>query len=76
MLGRLESRGLIRRAPSEEGGKRNQIILTQAGADMARALRQLMPREADKVFAGLTEDELQVADRIFRTICANLKSSR
>jgi DNA-binding MarR family transcriptional regulator len=75
MLGRLESRGLIRRAPSGEGGKRNQIFLTQAGKDMARALRDLMPQEADKVFAGLTDEELSVAERVFRTICDNLKSS-
>ncbi len=75
MLGRMESRGLIRRAPSDEGGKRNQIFLTEEGQEMAEALRLHMPQEAEMIFAGLTEEELQVADRIFRTICSNLSRS-
>ena len=72
MLGRMESRGLIRRIPSEEGGKRNQISLTQPGKAMADALRSYMPQEADKVFAGLSEEELEVAGHVFRAICRNV----
>lgn len=73
MLGRMESRGLIRRSPSDEGGKRNQIVLTEEGQKMALSLRHIMPREADKIFNGLTEEELLVAERVFRVICQNLQ---
>ena len=72
MLGRMESRGLISRTPSDEGGKRNQIVLTEDGAEMASMLQHFMPQEADKIFDGLSEEDLAVAERIFRTICANL----
>lgn len=75
MLGRMENRGLIRRAPSDEGGKRNQIFLTDAGRDMAHTLRQYMPLEAEKLFAGLSKDDLSVAERVFQVICRNISES-
>ena len=72
MLSRMESRGLVSRAPSEEGGKRNQIMLTDAGADMALTLKEAMPQEANRLFDGLSNEELEVADRVFRVICGNI----
>lgn len=75
MLGRMENKGLIRRVPADSGGKRNQILLTPDGEELAMALRDIMPQEADKIFDGLTSDELAVADRVFRVICHNLKPS-
>ena len=72
MLRRMEARGLILRLPSEDGGKRNQIILTESGKNVAHNLRQAMPVEARRIFAGLSEEDLAAADRIFRTISANL----
>ena len=68
MLGRMENRGLVRRIPSEEGGKRNQISLTEQGKAMADTLRSYMPQEADKVFAGLSQEELEAAGHVFRAI--------
>lgn len=73
MLGRMESRGLILRLPSEEGGKRNQILLTDEGRKMAHTLRDFMPLEAEKVFAGLSEEDLENAERIFRVIRENIE---
>lgn len=73
MLGRMESRGLVRRAPADEGGKRNQIMLTEEGKAVSDALRDIMPQEAEKVFRGLAEEDLAAAARVFRAICANLK---
>lgn len=72
MLRRMESRGLILRLPSGEGGKRNQITLTEKGQEMARSLRLVMPREAEHIFNGLSEDDLAAAERIFHTIYTNL----
>lgn len=73
MLGRMESKGLIRRTPAGEGGKRNQIMLTEEGRAVSDALRDIMPQEAEKIFRGLTEEELTVAARVFRAIRENLK---
>ena len=72
MLRRMEARGLILRLPSEDGGKRNQIILTESGKRVAHQLRLSMPLEAEHIFAGLSEEDLAAADRIFRIICSNL----
>lgn len=72
MLGRMESRGLVTRTPSEEGGKRNMISLTENGWETARTLGRIMPREAEKIFRGLSEEDLEVAERLFRTVCANM----
>ena len=76
MLGRMENRGLVRRIPSEEGGKRNQISLTEQGKAMADTLRSYMPQEADKVFAGLSQEELEAAGHVFRAICRNVSGSQ
>ena len=75
MLGRMEDKGLIRRVPSDEGGKRNQILLTEVGQEMAHTLRHIMPQEADRIFHGLSEEDLAVADRVFRVICENIQFS-
>ena len=75
MLGRMESRGLIRRVPSDGGGKRNQILLTEDGQKIALTLRRIMPQEAEKIFDGLSDEELAVAGRVFRIVCQNLKLS-
>lgn len=72
MLRRMEARGLIRRTPSEDGGKRNLIVLTEAGRGVADTLKHLLPQGADQLFEGLTEEELAVAERVFRTICENI----
>lgn len=75
MLGRMENNGLIRRIPSGDGGKRNQILLTDAGRKMACDLRHIMPQEADRIFDGLSSEDLEVADRIFHVICQNITFS-
>ena len=76
MLGRMESRGLIRRTPADEGGKRNQISLTEQGKAMADTLRSYMPQEAERVFAGLSGEELETAGRVFRAVCRNVSGSQ
>lgn len=72
MLRRMEARGLITRTPWEEGGKRNQIMLTEAGHRVADTLKHLLPQDADRLFEGLTAEELAVAERVFRTVCENI----
>ena len=72
MLGRMEAKGLISRAPSEEGGKRNQISLTEKGMQIADEMASIMPAENAKIFEGLTEADMETAARIFLIIRENL----
>ena len=71
MLRRMESSGLILRSVSEDG-KRNLISLTPEGETLQQALRKDREGEADRVFAGLSAEELTVAEKIFSTIADNL----
>lgn len=72
MLGRMESKGLITRAPSEEGGKRNQISLTEKGRQICDEMAAIMPRENAKIFEGLSEEDMETAARLFLVIRDNL----
>ena len=72
MLGRMEAKGLIARTPSDEGGKRNQISLTEKGMQIADEMAATMPAENAKIFEGLTEEDMETAARIFLIIRDNL----
>ena len=72
MLRRMEEKGLVLRLPAEEGGKRNQISLTEKGQEVAAHLRENFPLEAERILENLSEEDLEHAQRIFQTICANL----
>ena len=43
---------------------------------MAHKLLDFMPREAEKVFAGLTDEELETAEHIFQTIRKNIDAKQ
>ncbi len=73
MLRRMEKNGLISRSLSEDG-KCNQITLTDAGLAMYETLNRDSEGEPAKVFAGLSEDELTVAEKVFRTVSENLET--
>ena len=72
MLRRMEKSGLVTRTTSEDG-KCNQIALTAAGIKMYEALLLDREGETDRVFAGLTADEMTVAEKVFQTVAANLQ---
>ena len=73
MLRRMEKSGFITRAVSEDG-KCNEICLTPAGQEMYEALRRDAIGEPERVFAGLTAEELASAEHIFQTISRNLEN--
>lgn len=75
MLDRMESKNLIARIPSEEGGKRNQISLTPQGRDICAQLSGHMDESGEQVFAGLSAADREAARRIFRTVAANLSNT-
>lgn len=72
MLGRMEAKGLITRVPSEEGGKRNQISLTEKGRQICDEMDSFMESENEKIFDGLTEEDKEYAARLFLIITENL----
>ena len=73
MLRRMEKSGYILRSASEDG-KCNLISLTDQGWDMYHTLRRDRQVEAERVFAGLSEEEKLQAERLFQTIADNLQS--
>lgn len=72
MLGRMEAKGLITRSPSGEGGKRNQIALTEKGRQIADEMAADMAAENERIFDGLSEDDMETAARLFLIIRENL----
>lgn len=73
MLRRMEKKGLITRTASE-GGKCNEVCLTAAGRELYETLCRDTAGEPERVFAGLTEEELSAAERVFQTISRNLET--
>ena len=72
MLGRMEAKGLITRTPSEEGGKRNEIALTERGRQICSEMASIMPGENAKIFEGLSQQDMETAARLFLVIKENL----
>ena len=74
MLRRMEKSGLIVRSASDDG-KHNQISLTDEGTKAYEALCRDREGEADRVFAGLSAEDMVAAERIFKTLSRNLQAS-
>ncbi len=72
MLRRMEKSGLVERSVSGDG-KCNLISLTADGLAISEALRKDREGEPERVFAGLSQEELSVAEKIFKTITSNLE---
>lgn len=72
MLRRMEKGGLVTRSASEDG-KCNLISLTEEGWRMYKALLEDREGESERVFAGLTAEEMAVAEKIFQTVSRNLE---
>ena len=73
MLRRMEKGGLISRSASDDG-KHNQIALTEAGRKAYEALCRARDGEAERVFAGLSAEDMAAAERIFQTLSKNLQA--
>lgn len=73
MLRRMEKGGLIARVTSSDG-KHNQISLTEEGLEVYHTLCRDREGEAARVFAGLSDDDMLAAERIFLTLSENLQS--
>jgi len=69
----MEKGGFVRRSVSEDG-KCNLISLTEEGQKMYRILRKDREGESERVFAGLSAEELLLAEKIFQTVSGNLEN--
>lgn len=76
MLGRMERSGLILRSAAEGSGKTNQISLTPEGRRTYERLSGSMGPDSDLIFAGIAQEDLEAAERVFRRISANLEKMR
>ena len=73
MLRRMEKGGLITRSSSYDG-KHNQISLTDEGWRLYVLLCEDREGEAERVFAGLSAEDMAAAERIFQTLSQNLQA--
>ncbi|MCC8357125.1 MAG: MarR family transcriptional regulator [Oscillospiraceae bacterium] len=71
MLRRMEKANLVTRTSGGDG-KSNLIALTPHGREVYDRLTEDMISEPERIFAGLSREELASAERIFRTISENL----
>ena len=71
MLRRMEKAGLVTRSMSDDG-KCNLISLTDEGKKMYDALCEDRRGEPERVFAGLSAEDMAAAERIFQTVSRNL----
>ncbi len=72
MLRRMAKSGLIDRRTSEDG-KCNEIILTDEGQKVYAKLNRHMEGEAERVLAGLSEEDKIEARHLFSVISENLE---
>jgi DNA-binding MarR family transcriptional regulator len=77
VLGRLESRGHIERAPDEKDKRVKRLFLTEAGAAAMEAARPLVAEVQNRLLAPLTEEEKAVFVRLLaKLVLENADGSR
>lgn len=67
-LKRLEKAGLVAREPDERDARRNRLQITQAGIERVRGSRRLFDALDERMFAGLSADEINA----FRRTCEKM----
>jgi DNA-binding MarR family transcriptional regulator len=66
----LEERGLVRRDTDPDDRRATLVVVTDAGRELAAALRSARASEADRVFAGLDEADRAELERLLRLLLA------
>jgi DNA-binding MarR family transcriptional regulator len=68
VVGRLEADGLARRTPSDADRRTVFVTLTEAGLARFEGLAAGHEAEVDRLFAGLSDEDLDHLTRIFRRL--------
>lgn len=72
-LKKLENGGYIRRVVNQEDNRYNQIVITSKGQEVVKQSRQYFQVVEDRMFAGLTPEELSMYQGCLERIRDNLK---
>jgi DNA-binding MarR family transcriptional regulator len=66
----LEERGLVRRETDPDDRRATLVVVTDAGRELAGALRSARASEADRLFAGLDDADRAELERLLRLLLA------
>ena len=66
----LEERGLVRRGTDPDDRRATLVVVTDAGRDLAAAVRSARASEADRLFAGLDDADRAELERLLRLLLA------
>jgi len=64
----LAERGLVERRPDPEDRRATQVVATEAGTELGRAVQAARAAEADRVFATLGDDDRAELTRLLRLL--------
>jgi DNA-binding MarR family transcriptional regulator len=64
----LAERGLVERRPDPEDRRATQVVATEAGIELGRAVQAARAVEADRVFATLGDDDRAELTRLLRLL--------
>ena len=70
MIARMERDGSVQKMSDD---RYSRICLTERGKRLSEALAKDRLGEPDRIFAGLSPEEMEMAEKIFRTISQNLQ---
>lgn len=71
----LEKGGYIRREPGAGDARRNQVILTEKGAESVRACHQVLEHVASRMLRGFSEQEREQLVSFRRRMLENLRAN-
>ena len=70
MIARMEREGLVRKLSND---RYSRICLTEKGKRLSDALARDRLGEPERIFAGLSSEEMEMAEKIFQKISQNLQ---
>ena len=71
-LKKMEKMGLVQRMVSEQDNRYNQVVLTDKGKKIVKESRKIFQYVDEKMFAGFSEEELEVFEEYLNRIKENL----
>ena len=71
-VGKLEAKGLVNRAENPQNRREKNVVLTSAADDILGAMRTAHEQLDDMMFAGLSDEQVEMTCRSLSTIADNL----
>ena len=71
-LKKMEKMGLVQRMVSEQDNRYTQVVLTDKGKKIVKESRKIFQYVDEKMFAGFSEEELEVFEEYLNRIKENL----